>query len=410
MGIEVFARVKGGQLSNVNNYNNHSTIKFDYQKNKYDYTINKIWNNYEKNDVIYEHIMRNNDNYNNLYYAAFGYTGSGKTYTIFNMLELFLKNLLNDNTDTQVELTAYQIYCEKIYDMLNHNKKLKIFKTNKLIIQKLTKKKIKSSHHIIEMIKKNRQMASTNMNKVSSRSHAIIEIYCGKKKYTFIDMAGQESGVTSNMNNKIVQKQGKNINLNMLALKECIRLHHDKNKHIPFRRSLLTLALKPLFTQHCYVAFICTVCAKQKDFFKLDSIRYASALYDKKTLEKDNNINNLFKFYTDYVQESGWIAIKERELWRKTRNTDLTKLPKILTYMKKRTKLILWFSKILVKHKNTIPALSKSVSKNIDNIEKNMEARDINLNDEININPSKKKHPIDNVKKNGYKYRIQENS
>ena len=87
-------------------------------------------------------------------------------------------------------------------------------------------------------------MASTKMNDVSSRSHAMIEISVGRKKYTLVDMAGQESGATCSDNEKLVQKQGRAINLNMLALKECIRRYNKKEKHIPFRGCLLTLALK----------------------------------------------------------------------------------------------------------------------------------------------------------------------
>ena len=407
MGIEIFARVKDGSLPRVTKTEHNCNIKFTYQKNKFDYNINKIWNNNEKNQEIYEYLKRNNDNYSNFYYPAFGYTGSGKTYTIFNMLKLFIDDLIKMKREKDVDnpmkkfnkitVSAYQIYCEKMYDMLNNNKQLKVFKTNKLIINDLTVKNIENREQIIKIIEKNRKMAATNMNEVSSRSHAIIIICYGGKKYTFIDMAGQESGVTSSKNEKNVKKQGTAINLNMLALKECIRLHHAKSNHIPFRRTLLTLALKPMFTTHCYVAFICTIGAKQKLFYQLDSIRYASALYNKDNLKKDLKIKELFKKYTDYVEESGWIACRERELWMKMKGGNIGEFTKIFGYMRKRSKLILGLSKTYLKYKKILPSIPKFNKKEIEKTEEKYfgEERNVKL-----LKPlDKDDKPNNNVKK-----------
>ena len=60
----------------------------------------------------------NNENY----WIAFGYTGSGKSYTITGLLECLLTFY---RTHQHVTINAYQIYNEKIYDMLNNNKVLK---------------------------------------------------------------------------------------------------------------------------------------------------------------------------------------------------------------------------------------------------------------------------------------------
>ena len=240
-------------------------------------------------------------------------------------------------------------------------------------------------------------MAATNMNEVSSRSHAIIIICYAGKKYTFIDMAGQESGVTSSKNEKNVKKQGTAINLNMLALKECIRLHHMKSNHIPYRRTLLTLALKPMFTTHCYVAFICTIGAKQKMFYQLDSIRYASALYNKDNLKKDAKIKELFKKYTDYVEESGWLACKERELWAKMRGGNIGEFSKIFGYMRKRSKIILGLSKASLKYKKILPSIPNLNRNDIEKTEKKY------LSNERNVDFLK---PLEVKKKNVVKKNV----
>ena len=65
----------------------------------------------------------------------------------------------------------------------------------------------------------------------------------------------------------------------MLVVKECIRSVHSNKPFIPFRRCLLTLALKPIFFGNCYTAFICTVSCNHNEYYQMDSIRFASALY-----------------------------------------------------------------------------------------------------------------------------------
>ena len=377
MPIEIFSRVKDGAIPRVSHTENSSNIAFKYQKKDFKFVINKLWNNNEKNKEIFDTLYKRSQNHAHVYWLAFGYTGSGKTYTITGIMkELFetlnstIKNNANHHGNLpsiqhnmyqeHIEVTAYQIYREKIYDMMNNNKLLQTWKTDKLVIKNLQKRKLENVDTMMSLIQKNRKMASTNMNNVSSRSHAIINIYCGSKCYTLVDMAGQESGVTSNKNERLVKKQGTSINLNMLALKECIRMYHNKKAHIPFRRTLLTLALKPLFIKQCYVSFICTISSAQNTFYQIDSIRYASALYDKDASKKDHNLNEFFKQYTKYVEEIGWIGFKERQIWRKMKFGYYENVPKIFTYMKQRKSLMSGFSNLTRKYQNVLPKIKKN--------------------------------------------------
>ena len=409
MGIEIFARVKDGSLPRVTKTEHNCNIKFTYQKNK---TIKK--NRIIEDFMIVESsenldcfdLARTSRSFQTKVYGikiSFHNEVEKKTMIVCCIIDDLIKMKREKDVDNpmkkfnKITVSAYQIYCEKMYDMLNNNKQLKVFKTNKLIINDLTVKNIENREQIIKIIEKNRKMAATNMNEVSSRSHAIIIICYGGKKYTFIDMAGQESGVTSSKNEKNVKKQGTAINLNMLALKEFIRLHHAKSNHIPFRRTLLTLALKPMFTTHCYVAFICTIGAKQKLFYQLDSIRYASALYNKDNLKKDLKIKELFKKYTDYVEESGWIACRERELWMKMKGGNIGEFTKIFGYMRKRSKLILGLSKTSLKYKKILPSIPKFNKKEIEKTEEKYfgEERNVKL-----LKPlDKDDKPNNNVKK-----------
>ena len=83
MPIEIFSRIKDGSLKHVSGADNNTKIVYNYKKRKYEYKINKLWNNGETNEEIHHELMSRSNDYEKIYYVAFGYTGSGKTYTIY---------------------------------------------------------------------------------------------------------------------------------------------------------------------------------------------------------------------------------------------------------------------------------------------------------------------------------------
>ena len=102
-------------------------------------------------------------------------------------------------------------------------------------------------------------MNPTEMNAVSSRSHAVLQIYIRQKmrnagvrgevqfsKLSMIDLAGSErASATKNTGERLVE--GANINKSLLALGNCINALGDRTKaagHIPYRNSKLTRLLK----------------------------------------------------------------------------------------------------------------------------------------------------------------------
>ena len=353
MPIEIFSRVRDGTISQVSGGPNVSNIRYTHNKKHFHFKINRLWDKGEDNEYIFNDLIERKKLSSHIFWVAFGYTGSGKTYTIYSLLEELLYSLRKANAD--IDVSAYQIYDRNIYDMLNNNQELKIYKTNNLVVNGLTTKRLTNIREFITTIQSNRAMASTKMNDVSSRSHAMIEISVGRKKYTLVDMAGQESGATCSDNEKLVQKQGRAINLNMLALKECIRRYNKKEKHIPFRGCLLTLALKPMFMEDCYVAFICTLSTKHSVYYQMDSLRYASALYDNKETNKEKLYYEVFDKYTKYINEVGWIGCEERELWRRMRGGNFNRCHKLRPYIKEKLKHIHDFSRFLKKYEKILP-------------------------------------------------------
>lgn len=67
-------------------------------------------------------------------------------------------------------------------------------------------------------------------------------------KIIFTDLAGSEYGSDTKSNNKKQSdtefKEAKEINMSLLALKECIRLLQKNSKHVPWRNSLFTRIIK----------------------------------------------------------------------------------------------------------------------------------------------------------------------
>jgi hypothetical protein len=116
-------------------------------------------------------------------------------------------------------------------------------------------------------------------------------------------------------NSNFVQKQANSINLSLLALKECIRAYSTNKKKregfIPFRRSVLTMALKPIFTSKSSTSIICTLYPKLKHQ-TIDTLKYASNLQKRDSQSrKPDRINE----YGNYISQIDAISFRERRLW-----------------------------------------------------------------------------------------------
>lgn len=342
MPLRVYCRVKDKDFQKKDLTLDNGCVKIHYKqhKRKYDFTVNKIWNTSYNNSKIFHDLYSKSSHYFVSYWVAFGYTGSGKTYTTTNILRELLNHLLLSSKG-DVMITSIQIYEDQILDLINDNNKCKYFKTDKLIIKDSVKKSVHNTEEIISTISENRTVASTKMNVDSSRSHAITTIYHNKKKYVIVDMAGQEFGDPNNKNSDI-QKQANNINLNMLALKECIRAHHAKKPYIPYRRTLLTLALKPLFEHKCNSSFICTVSLNHTLYYQIDSLRYASALFKTKDEQKkeDSHYKLIYNDYCSYIENTEWYNFIEKDIRREMKEGDYKHVHQIENVLKKKEKFI----------------------------------------------------------------------
>ena len=210
-------------------------------------------------------------------------------------------------------VSFYEIYCNKLFDLLNNKNTLEIREDGKgtIHIVGLVQKQITNMKNLIDIIDfglKSRTTGVTGANDDSSRSHAILNIELqdedenSKGKITFVDLAGSERAVDTIDTNKQTKIDGAEINKSLLALKECIRALDQGKLHKPFRGSKLTLVLRDSFIGNCLTLMIanispCLSCSENT----LNTLRYADRV---KELRKGNNEKNRSDNKEDLLAEA----------------------------------------------------------------------------------------------------------
>jgi len=235
---------------------------------------------------------------------AYGQTGTGKTHTIIGPLEsLFddnndnfglIPNILNflfnnkqeatniiresskqkaEKIDYTLSCSCIEIYQEHLIDLLSNNSNsldnnddvLKIREDPKkgMYIENLTELDITSAKKAKEALIsgfKNRHVASTNMNRESSRSHLIYTLFLissfemdggliitRTSRLHLVDLAGSERQKYTNAQGQRIKEAG-NINKSLSILGNVINavidFNESKTKFVPFRDSKLTYYLK----------------------------------------------------------------------------------------------------------------------------------------------------------------------
>lgn len=234
------------------------------------------------------------DGYNSTIFA-YGQTGTGKTYTMEGFIYDYLspnKGLIpraiedifkyienNSNSDTTfiIRVTYLQIYNESIDDLLKPEKKhLSIREGQKkgLYVEGLSEWAVRSPNDIYALLERGAQCrtkAYTNMNDVSSRSHAVFTIILeqmkisnGKKRFkagklNMVDLAGSERVKISGATGKQLD-ESRRINKSLSALGNAINALTDpKTRHIPYRDSKLTRLLQNSLGGNCKTSMIAMI-------------------------------------------------------------------------------------------------------------------------------------------------------
>ncbi|CAD8082578.1 unnamed protein product [Paramecium sonneborni] len=237
---------------------------------------------------------------------AYGQTGSGKTFTMLGDTEnnvhglylmasydLFAILQRPEYCNLYVTISFYEIYCGKLFDLLNDRTQLAAQEDAKgnVQIKGLTEKKIQNVQQLMQIIQhgQNSRVTSQNSaNSESSRSHALLQINLkqGKLvhgKLSFIDLAGSERGADVRDQDKTTRVDGAEINKSLLALKECIRALDLNKNHTPFRGSKLTLVLKDSLIGNCRTVMIGNISPSSANSeHTLNTLRYADRVKELK--------------------------------------------------------------------------------------------------------------------------------
>ena len=341
MNLEICCRLRNNKNFEYLKKDNVHYLNCNFKDKNHSFIFNNLWFDNDDNEIfdyLYPKITKEKISY----IVAFGYSGSGKTYTLTNILKNLFNKLNNENI--KFTITGYQIYNEDIYDLFNNNEKVKYFMGKDLKLKNLKKIISNDINYILNTISKNRTTSCNNINNTSSRSHAVLNIRFAHRKCVIVDMAGLEVG---NVNkNTMIQKEANNINLNMLAFKECIRSLNAKSKYIPFRRCLLTLLLKDMFSMKNKIFFICNVNCNENFYYQLDCLKYGSSLCSYKS-KKPFYHNKLLIEYSLYIQNTGFCYAEEHDIWKEIKAGKYNRIYYMKNLLKKHSRSIEDFEKKL---------------------------------------------------------------
>ncbi|KAK3345861.1 P-loop containing nucleoside triphosphate hydrolase protein [Lasiosphaeria hispida] len=208
---------------------------------------------------------------------AYGVTGTGKTHTMRGGLKLaergviprLLSNVFrrgkkiakdsDGETTVQVALSYYEIYNDKVFDLLESPDKRTPSglplreKDGKTIVVGLSERAcedLKDFEKLYIESNNNRITAATKLNAHSSRSHAILRVkvtqvtgdMVRESTASAIDLAGSEDNRrTENGKERLIESAA--INKSLFVLSQCIDAISRGDKRIPYRESKMTRIL-----------------------------------------------------------------------------------------------------------------------------------------------------------------------
>eukprot|EP01061_Rhynchopus_euleeides_P008667 TRINITY_DN17801_c0_g1_i1.p1 TRINITY_DN17801_c0_g1~~TRINITY_DN17801_c0_g1_i1.p1 ORF type:complete len:1123 (+),score=622.39 TRINITY_DN17801_c0_g1_i1:230-3598(+) len=207
---------------------------------------------------------------------AYGQSGSGKTYTMtggpedlqgiiprsFHYVFNHIKERRNANIAYTIRCSFLELYNGKIRDLLAKNQvtlNIKESKDKTFYVHDLSQPEVKYVQEMMQLMEEGtfrRQVAATELNTDSSRSHSIFTVCIEMvetteegdcrtvtSKLNLVDLAGSERQSKTRASGDTL-KEGCNINLSLSALGTVIDTLVKGKGHVPYRSSALTMLLK----------------------------------------------------------------------------------------------------------------------------------------------------------------------
>ncbi|XP_073346142.1 kinesin-like protein KIF16B isoform X2 [Pagrus major] len=271
---------------------------------------------------------------------AYGQTGSGKSYTMMGnpgdagLIPRFCEGLFSrisestrwDEASFRTEVSYLEIYNERVRDLLRrkstqtYNLRVREHPKDGPYVEDLSKHLVQNYSDVEELMEAgniNRTTASTGMNDVSSRSHAIFTINFTQAKFDaempsetvskihLVDLAGSERADATGATG-VRLKEGGNINKSLVTLGNVISSLADmsqdgvntnlkkKSVFVPYRDSVLTWLLKDSLGGNSKTIMIATISPADVNYGEtLSTLRYANRaknIINKPTINEDGNV------------------------------------------------------------------------------------------------------------------------
>ncbi|XP_033479664.2 kinesin-like protein KIF16B isoform X10 [Epinephelus lanceolatus] len=271
---------------------------------------------------------------------AYGQTGSGKSYTMMGnpgdagLIPRFCEGLFSrisdatrwDEASFRTEVSYLEIYNERVRDLLRrkstqtYNLRVREHPKDGPYVEDLSKHLVQNYSDVEELMEAgniNRTTASTGMNDVSSRSHAIFTINFTQAKFDaempsetvskihLVDLAGSERADATGATG-VRLKEGGNINKSLVTLGNVISALADmtqdgvntnlkkKSVFVPYRDSVLTWLLKDSLGGNSKTIMIATISPADVNYGEtLSTLRYANRaknIINKPTINEDSNV------------------------------------------------------------------------------------------------------------------------
>eukprot|EP00055_Hartaetosiga_balthica_P005059 m.14228 g.14228 ORF g.14228 m.14228 type:complete len:937 (-) comp4276_c0_seq1:155-2965(-) len=267
--------------TNIVHVNDEFTSAAVDGQRKAQFTFDRIFTDASTQEDVYEYAAKPIvedvlKGYNGTIFA-YGQTSSGKTHTmegpsidnpsergiipriVYNVFQYI--DMAPETLEFTVRVTYFEIYMEKIYDLLcdgNNNLQIHENRERGVYVRHATELYMQDPEDVMDVMRagaERRSVAATNMNDVSSRSHSVFLMEITQKdtikggvktgKLFLVDLAGSEKVSKTGAEGEVLS-EAKNINKSLSALGLVIMSLVEKGQrtHIPYRDSKLTRILQ----------------------------------------------------------------------------------------------------------------------------------------------------------------------
>lgn len=266
---------------------------------------------------------------------AYGQTGSGKTFNMMGnvinggnitgiipkMNDSLFEHIEHNKTKMQflVSVSYLEIYQEVIHDLLNPSDKKLNIRENPATgiyvegLAEIVVRSVEEIHALMEQGNKIRNVAATNMNQTSSRSHSVFTLKVLQKpmdendgtkglasKINLVDLAGSERANQTGATGERL-KEGAAINKSLTMLGNVINALAEQGKkkgaaatHIPYRDSKLTRLLQESLGGNAITVMLAALSPASINYEEtLSTIIYANRAKNIQNVSRKNEDENV---------------------------------------------------------------------------------------------------------------------